>query len=310
VGFLGKLTGGGVDWTLQLEVPAAVYRPGEAVRGAVSLTPQRDIDTRALVISLIGTEQYRYVERVNSGGHVGSEDRVETDELARQDVPLGGAARLSAGQSISVPFQLVVPHAAPPSFQTRTLECTWKLEAKLDVGGRDPSVERLVTILQPASALMASPGGVAVAPRSEGSRDGAPFAIWLEPVPLLLGAPFRGTIDLARPLEGDDVRMELNVEVEAGGGFGTGASLAVAAVLGTGRDNASETVAVWRGTVTPGGAGAGWYRYTFSGTLPAQLVPTVELPHGRARASLQLVVSRRLRPDTRYAREVALATAW
>lgn len=308
-GFLDKLTGGGVDWTLQLEVPAAVYRPGDAVGGTVSLMPQRDIDARALVVSLIGTETYRYIERTRDSSRSGSDERQETHELLRQDTPIGGVTRVAAGQGFTVPFQVVIPPQAPPTFQSRVLTSAWSLEVRLDVGGRDPSVEQAITILEPSSRLMTTVAGAAVAARSDGTQDGAPFAIWLEPAPLLLGAAFRGTADLTRPLEGD-VRVELKVEVGAGDGFGVGTSVALAAVLGSGRSNTSETLVVWRGAVTPAGTTDGWYRYLFEGTLPAQLVPTVALPHGHARATLEVIVSRRLRPDTRYARDVALATVW
>jgi hypothetical protein len=305
-GFLDKLTGGGVQWTLALQSP--VVRPGDAIVGAVSFIPERDIDARGLIVSLVGTERYRYTERTNRSGSMSSNSREDTNDIVRQDVPLDGPNRYPARQPVQRNFQLAVPPMAPPTFESSNLGVKWRLEVRLDTGGRDPSTEQPVIILEPAGRVASQRAGLPVAPRFDGTDDGRPYAVWLDPAPLILGAPFSGAIDLTQPLEGGDVRVELKVDVEAGSGFGTVGSLTSAIILGSGDSNSHESVVVWRGPVSPGVGAAGWYRYVFQGTLPQTPVPTLDVPHGKAHATFALVVPRRMRPDVRYAREIALAT--
>jgi len=126
--------------------------------------------------------------------------------------------------------------------------------------GLAPHAEQVVTVLEPAGRLTAQRPGPGVTPKFDGSDDGKPYAVWLQPTPLILGAPFSGAVDLTQPLEGGDARVELTVEIQAGGGFGTGTSLALAAVLGSGSSNLSESLTVWRGAVTPSGGEGGWGR--------------------------------------------------
>ena len=158
-------------------------------------------------------------------------------------------------------------------------------------------------VLEPAARLAANLGAESAAMRFDAVEEGIPFTIWVDPAPLLLGAPFRGYADFGKPLESKDARVELRTEVQSGDGFNAGTSLAVSVVLGSGRSNVSENQTIWTGTLTPAQetAPAGMHRYAFGGPLPAELTPTVNLSVGQCRASLAVVLPRRLRPDGRFA---------
>jgi hypothetical protein len=276
------------------------------VRGTITFTPSYDVDARAVIASLIATERYQVIERRREAG--GGTDRdIETrsHEVFRQDVQLDGPTRFATGQPVTRTFAVTIPVGAPPTFQSKVLGCEWKIDARLDAGGRDPSTDQVIMVVQPASALAAA--GDAVAPRTDAVEDEVRYGIWVEPAPLLLGTPFRGVADLSAPIEGD-ARVELKVHVSASSGS-EGAAVALSYIAGTGESGTAETLSIWQGTLGPASAAQGWHRYAFEGVLPANLVPTVELPHGRSRATLEVVVPRRMRPDTRYVREVALATS-
>jgi hypothetical protein len=232
--------------------------------------------------------------------------------VGRQEIHLSGPGRFASGKAARHDFELTIPPGAPPTFESDILRLTWLLEVKFDVGGRDPSVEQAIVVLQPAELVQAagtSLGGFALAPRAEGSQDGKSYTIELEPAPLLLGAPFQGAFEFPEGID-SNARVELKVRVETivGGGVDVSFHGRGNVMLTGGRRDVDETITIWSGGLSDAGQAAGGRRYTFGGTLPAQAVPTVQLPHGRSQAVLEVIVPKRFRPDTRFSRDVALAS--
>jgi len=70
----------------------------------------------------------------------------------------------------------------------------------------------------------------------------------------------------------------------------------------------NESQLLWQGPLTDGGPLGAWRRYLFAGQLPLAPVVTAAFPHGIARASFDVVSSRRLRPDAHIIRPVAIVT--
>src|SRR4029078_9883260 len=112
----------------------------------------------------------------------------------------------------------------------------WRVEVKLDVPGMDPDVSVDVVVLQPPGLLRA--GVIDLAEFAlYGSADvaeaDANASIALDPVPLCIGAPFRGSVTIAtarRALQ--EVRLEVRSRVEA--------------TVASGKD---EQVTLWTGRV-------------------------------------------------------------
>jgi hypothetical protein len=75
----------------------------------------------------------------------------------------------------------------------------------------------------------------------------------------------------------------------------------------TDRRVVEESQSLWKGglmeTASPGG---GWRRYAFSGALPLAPTITAVFPHGTATATLDVIISRRLRPDGHIVRPAVI----
>jgi hypothetical protein len=311
--FLGGITGGGVDWDIQLADDAARgVLPGATLRGTARATAHRDIDARAVVAGLIGTAEWKVSSsRRDPNGAVVNDTTWKSDDLGRVEARLAGPTRLANGETIELPFELALPLSAPPSFDSNVLRVKWELEVKLDVGGMDPSADLPVRVLLPVSQVRANAAGLglnALAPRVDGN-GGDTFAIEVEPVPLVAGRPFRGVVESRDALK--DARIEIKFAADV---RDTGID-----VFGTiGRDTLglsqekgqSETRTAWVGALREAGSAAdGRRRYEFAGDVPPDTSPTVVLPYGEGLATLDVVVHKRFMPDGHLTRDVAIATA-
>lgn len=283
---------------LELELERADLIPGRLVRGMLRLTPDKAREIRGAFVTLVGVEHWKHeVTEVDAKGH--PQTRVVRREAQLPCVPIRvqGASTLGGGSRQDLSFEIPVPSLGPPSVDADVCGVTWTLEAKLDVPGFDPSVALPVTIHQPTALLRA--GVVRVAqfalfPSADATTDGIRAAIALDPVPLDLGGPFRGrvTLDVDRAVKVQEVRAEIRVHAEA-----------------TVSSGLHEDVTLWTaqlagpGTLSPGG-----HDLDLSGALPEIALPTAELPHGRTRASVHVVIARAWARDHHLVRDVALAT--
>lgn len=312
--FLSKLTGGGVDWTVTFAEGAgdSGLLPGATVKGVARLTARRDIDARAVVAALIGVAEWRVsTTRRDSDGDLVTDTVWRSDNLGRVETVLAPATHIANGQSLEFPFEFTVPLSAAPSFDSKVLRVKWEVEVKLDVGGVDPSANIPVRILLPASQLRANAATLglnALAPRVEGV-DGGGHAIEVDPIPLVAGRPFRGTLETGESLKGARVEIKFETDVRDTGS-GLIGSLTRDTIGLTREKGDSESASVWVGELREAGnAGGGRRRYEFSGELPPATSPTILLPYGESKARVDVVVSRRFLPDRHLTREVAIATA-
>ncbi|HEX5467147.1 MAG TPA: hypothetical protein VFW92_10790, partial [Candidatus Limnocylindrales bacterium] len=117
----------------------------------------------------------------------------------------------------------------------------------------------------------------------------------LDPVPLCCGAPFRGTLTATtgRPIELQAVRVALYVDAGA-----------------TVSSGEKESILLWQGRLHgPGLFGAAEeVTLPVEGTLPVTWLPTVELPHGRSSARLEITLARAWAPDVHLTRDVAVCS--
>lgn len=312
--FLGKLTGGGVDWTVTFAEGAGTsgLLPGALMMGVARLTARREIEARAVVAALIGVAEWRVsTSRRNSAGQIETDTIWRRDDLGRVETVLAAGTRVANGQSLEFPFQFAVPLSAAPSFNSKVLRVKWEVSVKLDVGGVDPSANIPVRILLPASQLRsnaATLGLNALAPRVEGPDRGG-HAIEVDPIPLVAGRPFRGTLETGESLKGARVEIKFETDVRDPGTQLIGA-IARDTIGLTRETGDSDTGSVWVGELREAGdVGGGRRRYEFSGELPPATSPTILLPYGQSKARVDVVVSRQFLPDGHLTRDIAIATA-
>lgn len=296
MGTVARNSGGGVD--LELELERTDLTPGRLVPGMLRLVPAKARDIRGAYVTLVGVEHWKHeVSEQDAQGRPQTRTVRREADLPRVPIRLQGPRSLGDGYRHDLPFEVPVPGLGPPSVDADVCGVTWTLEAKLDVPGFDPGVALPVTIHQPTALLRA--GVVKVAqfalwPSADAAADGIRATIAPDPVPLDLGGPFGGrlTVEVDQGLRIQEVRVEVRVHAEA-----------------TVPSGLSEDVTLWATQVAgPGTLPAGRHDLDITGALPEIALPTAELPHGRTRASVHVVIARAWARDHHLVRDVALAT--
>jgi hypothetical protein len=297
-----------VDWSVATEGGRLDISPGGVVRAAITMRPHGAITARRVMAAVVGTEEYAY-DQVDHGRSGNSTSRSwSTNELFRQEIQLLGPGPIGGTQPMTLPLEVQLPPTALPSLESAALRVRWKIHAWIDVGGRDPSTELVLVV--PLTTAQLNPADAAVmGPQVQGQADGQPFGFWAQPAPLRGGQPFSGAVDVMAPLDPSGTRIELNLSVATvgEGGIPGATLLGEVGVFSSSRRAVTEVQSLWRGGLaeqpSPGG---GWRRYAFSGQLALAPVVTAVYPHGTATATLDVVISRRLRPDGHIIRPVAI----
>lgn len=298
VGMSVEVHGNGGGFQIGLSLDRGALLPGRLVDGVLRLTSTGGASLRGARVTLVGQEIYRYDQTTTDAqGHPQTEIRTATSDLPRVPIAVVGAMSLAAGQSHEAPFQIPVPALGPASFESEEFAVRWTVEASLDVPGFDPLLEVPVTILQPTALLRA--GVVTVAefalyPDAEVDAGGMRGSLWLDPMPIVVGAPFRGrlTLGAVSPREVQEVRLELRV---------VGRS-----TVSGGR---SETITLWAGQLFgPGTFGGEARTDEFSAIVPDRPVPTIETEHGRSDAAFHVIIAVPWARDPHLVRDVAICS--
>ncbi len=291
----------GGDWVVEVEPP--VLLPSRSARVTVRHTPDGDRGSRGVVAALIGLETYRYRATETTAGSSGPTTRtvIRTahEELSRTEATLAGPMTFRRGQQVEWAFDLAVPDLGPATFEGNELRCDWTLEVKVDVPrGIDAGIKQPVRVAQPMALLRAGVidlGQYPLFADAPANVDAFPAQIGFDPVPLCLGAPFRGRLSLEtrQPIEIQELRLELRVDVEVSVHGGLSEEI----VIGVGRLDAAG-----------GRFGGAFESHDFGGETSSAWLPSVDLPHGRARARFHAILAQAWKRDIHYVRDVALST--
>jgi hypothetical protein len=291
-----RATDGGYAFELALETDRLL--PGRLVDGQLTIGSARGGAFRAARVTLVGTETWRYDRTTTDAeGHTRTETVTSHEDLPHVPIAVLDATILAAGEDRVVAFQVPVPSLGPATFEGTEFSVAWELRVNLDVGGLDPKVALPVRVLQPTALLRAGVVDVAqfaLYDEAEVAADDLRGRIRLEPVPLCVGTPFRGTLILdagdARTVQ--EVRLELRIRAEA--------------TVSGGRD---ETIVLWSGRLAePGAFGGGAATYAFEGTIDDRSLPTVRAPHGRSQATFHVVIALAWARDPHLVRDVAICS--
>jgi hypothetical protein len=295
-GFAFEGSSGGVAFHVELD--RSVLLPGRLVRGRLVLRSEHAIDARGVLVGLLAEEHWLHrVTDQDANGTTSTRVVTSKADVLSEPVQVHGPLHLAAGETWQAAFEQPVPAMGPPTLIADDAGVDWSFEAKLDIEGAfDASVEHAVVVAQPTALLRAGAvrvGAFALYESVEIRGDGVTASMKLEPMPLACGAPFSGRIELAfaEAAKLQEIRAELRVEVEA-----------------TVSSGEKEEITAWSGLVAPAGTYQGTVAFDIRGTLDARPLPTVELPHGKAQATLRVILARAWAVDTHLVRDVALAT--
>jgi len=284
-------------WAAQIDPP--VLLPGRPVAVTLTYTPDRDHEGRGVSAMLRCRERYRYDRIQVSGKTTRTVTHTDFEELAHIEVAVAGAQRFMQGQPVTWQVTFDVPGLGPATFEGEALRCDWTLVANVDIPmGLDPRLVQTLKVAQPMALLRAGvvdTGQYGLFEEAPVNIDALPAQIRLDPVPISLQSPFEGafTVETGDPVEVEEVRLELRVqaEVTVSGGH-------------------HEEIVAWRGVLRagPGGFGGALAEHPFSGEVAGAWLPSIDLPHGRARGRFHVILARDWAPDTHYLRDVAVAT--
>jgi hypothetical protein len=288
----------------QVECDPPVLLPGRSASVTVRFTPHRDLQARAVSAVLRCVERYRYDTTETSAGPNGtgqtrSVTHTDHHEIHRLDFPLSGPVSMAAGQLQTWRFEVEVPGLGPATFEGEELRCDWTLETKVDLPmRRDEREVRTIRVAQPTALLKAGvvdTGQYGLFEEAPTNLDAYPAQIRLEPVPICLGEAFSGsfTVETAESIEVQEVRLELRVhaQVSVSGGH-------------------REEIAVQHGRLEADARrfGGAFAVHRFTADAVDGWLPSIDLPHGTARAVFHVILARAWAPDIHYVRDIALAT--
>lgn len=282
----------GVDFEVELEGDGRLT-PGRVATGRARLVFGRGMEIRGAYTSLVGTERCSVTTR-SSDDDGGTETSWETWELPRVPVRLIGAEAIVAGTTREASFELPVPPSGPATLQDGPVRIAWEVELKVDVPGLDPRLTVPVVVHQPAELARSAAGPAGAAASVEAAADGLRAAIALEPAPLVLGAPFRGSVTFSgdKREKYQEIRAELRLDIRA-----------------TVSNGDHEEKTLWHDRLAGASeVGGETQRFDFAGELPATMLPTLVAPHGRATGTFHLVLGRRLWRDRHLVRDVAICS--
>jgi hypothetical protein len=286
---------GGIDFRLDLDTDRLL--PGRVATGGVHIAFDHAIEVRGIVASLIATETWQHEDTTtDANGQTHTETHTIREELQRLPVMLAGPGAFAAGDARDFKVELPVPPLGPATFEATVSRMDWRVEVKLDVPGMDPDVTAELVVLQPTALLRA--GVIDLAPfalygSANAAGGDASATIALEPVPLCIGEPFRGSVTIAAaPQRLQEIRLELRSKVEA--------------TVASGKE---EQVTLWTGHVAgEGDFGGGSVTIPFDGVLATPWLPTSRLPHGKADAQFHVILAKAWAQDTHLVRDIAICS--
>ena len=287
---------GGVDWVLTLE--RDILLPSRLVAGTVRVTARDAVQARALLVTLKGVEHWVYETTTTDGqGHTRTERHTGSKDLPSEPVLVGSGINLGPGESRELAFQLPTPQLGPPTIIAEMVRVDWSVEAKLDKeGGFDSSIDVPVMVTQPVALLRAGVVHVeqfALYPSADASDGKVSGSIALDPLPLVAGAPFTGTISFSpsSSVNVRSVRAEVRVHTKA-----------------TVSGGLSEVITAWSAQLAGEGTISGATVYQISGSLPITAPPTAETPHGKVWSEMVLVLDVPMARDPNLRRDITIAS--
>ncbi len=144
--------------SIELEIPARGYEPGDMIEGTMQVAAERDLGPGRMEVALVCTEVWEELE-IDPNGH--DRRRKRSKEIYRQGVEVGAELMLRSGEQRTLPFTLRVP--APESGDkpssgvgrvvraigdafTEGRDRVWDVKAHYDIPGVDLSAGHRIDV--------------------------------------------------------------------------------------------------------------------------------------------------------------------
>jgi len=143
--------------SIKLLLTQTGFEPGQAITGSFDLQVKKTIQSKKLIVSLIGTQ---ITETYEDG-----KKRTRTREIYRNEVLIEDAREYPAGHTAQHQFEISTPNTKSSEFMNSALGQTvtaalrllsdrrtrlkWKVEARLDTKGVDLAASKSVSINMP-----------------------------------------------------------------------------------------------------------------------------------------------------------------
>lgn len=140
--------------TIKMTLNQTAFNPGETIKGSFELQTKKPIESKRLIVSLIGTRVTRTKE--------GEKSRSDSQEIYRNEVLIEDAKVYRAGHTSTHDFEIQVPDTGAQDFLNSTagqaisaafsllgnrrVEFKWKVEARLKAKGIDLATSKRVSI--------------------------------------------------------------------------------------------------------------------------------------------------------------------
>ena len=206
-----------------------------------------------------------------------------------------GEPTIDTGLSIAWDLDFAVSGTVPPTCgRLETLACDWLLVVSVARPNQpDATLEQPIIMGQPRDRLMAGAIDQSLWSRFEeatSAKGAVRVDFQVKPAPLDLAAPAVADLLVANdgpPVPGREIRLEVRVEA-------------------IGKDAVSDSWAIWEASKPLSGLPAGQTRLRFEVPAINQPCPDADLPHGRLRGKLRLVIDRPGLPDVAVERDLSL----
>lgn len=140
--------------TITLELPRAVFSPGDTITGSFDLHTKKSIHGNRLIVSLIGVQVTKTYEN--------GKTRTRSREIYRDEFLVEEARSYPAGYTATHTFEISTPNMQSPEFLKSTVgqaltaafrllgdrsaHLKWKVEARLDAKGVDLATAKSISI--------------------------------------------------------------------------------------------------------------------------------------------------------------------
>jgi hypothetical protein len=281
---------------LELALTRGDLLPGTLATGRVSMVARGGMSIRGVQVVLRATERWQH--DVYDAATKTTRTVTETEQVARVPVAISGPLVLAPGGAVELPIEIPVPPLGPATLEAEVAGLAWEIELEVDrPGGLDPGLVAPVRVLQPTALLRAGVvhvGEFALYEAADSAVGEASATVEIKPMPICVGQRLDGhlAIEIHRPIDVQEIRLEVRAAVEA--------------TVGGGR---SEEITLVRSTISgPAHLEPGGYEQPFAAEMPPTCVPTIELPHGSAQAVCHLILARRMARDPHLIRDVTICS--
>jgi len=281
---------------LDLALARGDLLPGTLATGRLTMASRGGMSIRAVQIVLRAIEHWQH--DVYDMTTKTTRTVTETKDLARVPVVLSGPLVLAPGGIVELPVEIPVPPLGPATLEAEVAGVAWEIEVEIDrPGGLDPGLVAPVRVLQPTALLRAGVvhvGAFALYEAADSAVGEASATVEIKPMPICVGEPLAGTltIEIHRPLDVQEIRLEIRVTVGA--------------TVSSGKD---EEITLVRSAISgPAHLEPGAYEQPFECDVPQSYLPTIELPHSRAQAVCHLILARRMAVDPHLIRDVTVCS--